>query len=124
MTQVHTIVILALILCQVPAAIKKNTEPTLDPTTVPLPENNSTRLPYVPGNGFVAIPERGMLLERTGTLITHSNYEVASVIIKTKTINFAEMMESARFDLSCNMEAARSAQKDYDAQMSHLHISH
>lgn len=34
------------------------------------------------GVGFIAIPERGLLLERTGTLISHADYNIASVLIK------------------------------------------
>ena len=32
-------------------------------------------------NDYVALPERGMLLERTGTLLTHDSYDITSLVI-------------------------------------------
>ena len=34
------------------------------------------------GDGYVAIPERGILLERTGTLISHTGYDAASFVLQ------------------------------------------
>ena len=42
--------------------------------------------PYIPENGYVSLPERGILLERTGTLISHTNYEVVSIVIKANPL--------------------------------------
>ena len=34
------------------------------------------------GTGYMVIPERGLLLERTGTLITHTGYDAAWIIFQ------------------------------------------
>ena len=54
------------------------------------PDENS-----VPVNGYVAIESRGMLLERTGTLISHASYVSVSVIIRGNRVNFRKL------DASC-----------------------
>ena len=57
------------------------------------------------GTGFVAIPERGLLLERTGTLISHTSYDVATVIIQLQKLNFTQIYRHSPPNCDNNLKA-------------------
>ena len=67
----------------------------------------------IPENGFVAIPERGMLLERTRTLITHSSYDVVSVVIQANRIQFAEFFDPMPNTPNCSGKQIRDLALEY-----------
>ena len=57
------------------------------------------------GTGFVAIPERGLLLERTGTPISHTSYDVATVIIQLQKLNFTQIYRHSPPNCANNLKA-------------------
>lgn len=96
-----------------------------NPTTKDLSiQEGATEVPHVPENGFVAIPERGMLLERTGTLITHSSYDVVSVVIQANKIPFTDYFAPMVSTLSCSRKQIHDLALEYqDTKMKYKNMT-
>ena len=69
--------------------------------------------------GYVSMPTRGTLLERTGILITHAGYEVASVIIQLTKSNISALTDGQH----CNRQTLRqlrTADDNYQLEIDEL----
>ena len=105
-------------------AISGSEPPGPNPTTDPHLTTPDAKPPIDIGRdetGFVTIPERGLLLERTGTLISHTSYDVATVIIQLQKLNFTQIHRHSPPNCDNNLNAQlQQVEQHYTNELTNL----